>query len=238
MCVALQFCIPGVDYASSDATTRAALKVIGDHTRAVTYLISDGVLPSNVGRGYVVRRLLRRVVMKGRLLGIRDIFTPQVAQVAVELSGGCDPQVRVAQKCCEASTGTHGNGMCCCTSSYWHALCMLRLLCKPIAMQGQGLPALAMVVCCRGPWPDPMPGTQLMSHRCCSSFGMTNMTNHVSPPVDNHSFIATSPRLLPMASAFVTRWRARRASLWPLWRRGRKSWTPCWSAQQQQGRSC
>jgi len=44
----------------------ATLQVIGDHIRAVVYLISDGVLPSNVGRGYVVRRLLRRVVMKVR----------------------------------------------------------------------------------------------------------------------------------------------------------------------------
>lgn len=43
-----------------------AMQVIGDHIRAVVYLISDGVLPSNVGRGYVVRRLLRRVVMKVR----------------------------------------------------------------------------------------------------------------------------------------------------------------------------
>jgi alanyl-tRNA synthetase len=56
--------LAGVDYAASDDTTRTALKVIGDHTRAVTYLISDGVTPSNVGRGYIVRRLLRRVVMK------------------------------------------------------------------------------------------------------------------------------------------------------------------------------
>jgi alanyl-tRNA synthetase len=56
--------LAGVDYATADATTKTALKVIGDHTRAVTYLISDGVTPSNIGRGYIVRRLLRRVVMK------------------------------------------------------------------------------------------------------------------------------------------------------------------------------
>ncbi len=55
--------------AAADARTRTALKVIGDHTRAVAYLISDGVNPSNVGRGYVVRRLIRRVVMKVRPLG-------------------------------------------------------------------------------------------------------------------------------------------------------------------------
>lgn len=40
------------------------MQVIGDHVRAVVYLLSDGVLPSNVGRGYVLRRLLRRVIMK------------------------------------------------------------------------------------------------------------------------------------------------------------------------------
>ena len=40
--------------------------MIGDHIRAVTYLISDGVIPSNVGRGYIVRRLLRRVIVKVR----------------------------------------------------------------------------------------------------------------------------------------------------------------------------
>jgi alanyl-tRNA synthetase len=45
---------------------RLSLQVIGDHVRAVVYLLSDGVLPSNVGRGYVVRRLLRRVIMKVR----------------------------------------------------------------------------------------------------------------------------------------------------------------------------
>jgi alanyl-tRNA synthetase len=60
----------------------------------VTYLISDGVLPSNVGRGYIVRRLIRRVVMKGRLLGIQGLFLADVARTAVELSGACDPQVR------------------------------------------------------------------------------------------------------------------------------------------------
>ncbi|GIL79387.1 hypothetical protein Vretimale_16555 [Volvox reticuliferus] len=86
--------IASIDYTSAPPTTKTALKVIGDHTRAVTYMLSDGVTPSNTGRGYVLRRLLRRVVMKGRLLGIRDIFTPAVAEVAVRLSGPCDPAVQ------------------------------------------------------------------------------------------------------------------------------------------------
>jgi tRNA synthetases class II (A) len=54
----------GLDYGTAPESAQAALKVIGDHLRAVVYLLSDGVTPSNVGRGYVVRRLLRRVVMK------------------------------------------------------------------------------------------------------------------------------------------------------------------------------
>ena len=88
----------GVDYASAPEATRQRLKVIGDHTRAVTYLISDGVLPSNVGRGYIVRRLLRRVVRCGRLVGIATgagaaPFTPALAMVAVALSPDCDPAV-------------------------------------------------------------------------------------------------------------------------------------------------
>ena len=85
--------LAGVDYRAADAATRTALKVIGDHTRAVTYLISDGVVPSNVGRGYVVRRLIRRVVMKARLLGITEPFLARVAEVAVGLSRACDPGV-------------------------------------------------------------------------------------------------------------------------------------------------
>lgn len=85
--------LASLEYRTSSESAKTALKIIGDHIRAVTYLISDGVLPSNVGRGYIVRRLLRRVIMKGRLLGIKEPFTPSVAAVAVELSAACDPAV-------------------------------------------------------------------------------------------------------------------------------------------------
>lgn len=80
----------------------ACWQVIGDHTRAVVYLISDGVYPSNIGRGYIVRRLIRRVVRMGRLLGIRGdgqgnpegAFLPTIAEVAVAMSGDVDPNVQ------------------------------------------------------------------------------------------------------------------------------------------------
>eukprot|EP00884_Botryococcus_braunii_P001202 jgi/Botrbrau1/11082/Bobra.0302s0024.1 len=85
--------LAGIDYSSADERTKSSLKVIADHTRACVYLISDGVTPSNVGRGYVLRRLIRRVVLKGRLLGIEETFTPAVARVAIQLSRPCDPSV-------------------------------------------------------------------------------------------------------------------------------------------------
>jgi len=85
-------------YDDASAAEKLKLKVIGDHVRAVAYLISDGVYPSNVGRGYVVRRLIRRVVRCGRLLGMKPpdgefAFTPAIAKVAIGLGDACDPAI-------------------------------------------------------------------------------------------------------------------------------------------------
>ena len=77
--------IANVDYSQADEKQQVSLKVIGDHVRAVVHLIADGVTTSNLGRGYVLRRLIRRVVRHGRLLGITQEFTQEVAESAISL---------------------------------------------------------------------------------------------------------------------------------------------------------
>lgn len=91
--------LANISYALADDRTKMNLKIIGDHLRAIVYLISDGVLPSNIGRGYVVRRLIRRAVRTGRLLGVKGggedgVFLPAIAEKVIELSPHIDPDVK------------------------------------------------------------------------------------------------------------------------------------------------
>ena len=86
--------IAGIDYANSDEKTKVSLKVIGDHIRAVVHMIADEIRASNVGRGYILRRLIRRVVRHGRLIGIAEEFTVRVAESAIALSEAVYPNVR------------------------------------------------------------------------------------------------------------------------------------------------
>lgn len=72
----------GADY-GKDPKTDIALRVITDHARSSTMMISDGVLPSNEGRGYVLRRLMRRASRFGRILGIKDLFLPDIAEAVI-----------------------------------------------------------------------------------------------------------------------------------------------------------
>jgi alanyl-tRNA synthetase len=70
-----------------------ALKVIADHCRAITFAVTDGALPSNEGRGYVIRRLLRRAVRFGRLLGIQELFLDKVAGAVIRQMGHTYPEL-------------------------------------------------------------------------------------------------------------------------------------------------
>ncbi|MGQ0792475.1 MAG: alanine--tRNA ligase [Deltaproteobacteria bacterium] len=70
------------------ADTDVSMRVIADHARAVTFLISDGVIPSNDGRGYVLRRILRRAVRHARMLGIKDSCLHKLAPRVNEIMGG------------------------------------------------------------------------------------------------------------------------------------------------------
>jgi alanyl-tRNA synthetase len=78
--------------------TRASLKVIADHIRSCSFLIVDGVLPSNEGRGYVLRRIIRRAARHGHKLGLNEPFFYKLVQPLVEQMGDAYPELASAQE--------------------------------------------------------------------------------------------------------------------------------------------
>ena len=84
--------LAGVTY-GENAEIDLSLRIIADHSRAVTFMIADGILPSNEGRGYVLRRLLRRAIMKAHLIGIEGHFLNEYVDEIVRLMGDVYPEI-------------------------------------------------------------------------------------------------------------------------------------------------
>ena len=82
----------GVEYNESDQT-RTAYRVIADHIRTITIAISDGAMPANEGRGYVIRRILRRAVRWGRVLEIEDTFLAKLIPTVIDMMGEAYPEI-------------------------------------------------------------------------------------------------------------------------------------------------
>ena len=85
--------IAGAAYGASEKTD-ISLRVITDHIRSTSFMISDGVMPSNEGRGYVLRRLLRRAARHGRLLGINHPFLAEVVETVITENEQAYPELR------------------------------------------------------------------------------------------------------------------------------------------------
>src|SRR4029450_3808323 len=83
---------------NSQQATDVAFRVIADHIRALSFAIADGIIPSNEGRGYVLRRILRRAVRYGRSLGFHEPFFFKLVDVVAKTMGDVFPEIRVKQK--------------------------------------------------------------------------------------------------------------------------------------------
>ncbi len=88
--------LTGQKYGSDD-NSDSAIRIVAEHSRGITFLIGDGVMPSNEGRGYVLRRLLRRAVLFGRRLGLDKPFLAEMARTTIEQMGHVYPEIEKRQ---------------------------------------------------------------------------------------------------------------------------------------------
>ena len=89
--------LSGRRYGSDFQTTRA-LRVLADHSRAMTFLIADGVVPSNEDRGYILRRVMRRAIQQGRSIGLESPFLGRFADRVIEIMGDVYPELRAERE--------------------------------------------------------------------------------------------------------------------------------------------
>jgi alanyl-tRNA synthetase len=83
----------GRELASTTEPDERALRILADHSRAMTFLIGDGVVPSNEDRGYILRRVMRRAIQQGHRIGIEHGFLPQFAEQVIETMGPAYPEL-------------------------------------------------------------------------------------------------------------------------------------------------
>ncbi len=101
--------LSGRSYGQDEETTRA-LRILADHSRAMTFLVADGVVPSNEDRGYILRRVMRRAIQHGRRIGIAPGFLPRFAAEVERLMGAAYPEI-VEQRGDPEVAGRRGGGL-------------------------------------------------------------------------------------------------------------------------------
>ncbi|MGH2982335.1 MAG: alanine--tRNA ligase, partial [Solirubrobacterales bacterium] len=89
--------LSGRQHAGDRATTRA-MRIIADHSRGMTFLLAEGVVPSNEDRGYILRRIMRRAIQQGRVLGLESPWLGRFAERTIEIMGGTYPEIVAARE--------------------------------------------------------------------------------------------------------------------------------------------